>query len=153
MDKSLEFLLYSGAVYLAAALLGSWYFTRPTAKVKGKKPKDRSKTEPKPVVRRKTYLKPGFVGYCTYCARFLLDDDYVEKHVQGKKHREKAAGATTWLELRRPGEIREEPKAPPPPPPVENPGTIAAKKHKQKMTSDPDGTFQIAGKQAKRKSK
>jgi type IV secretory pathway VirB10-like protein len=148
MDPSLQFYLYGSALYLSAALVGSWYFTRSTQK----KSRQRAVVE----LVRKRYLKTGFIGYCTYCASYLLDEDYVAKHIQGKKHRDKASGASNWLELRKPSDANEEkkptPRPPPPPPQEESASSIADRMQKQKMQGSGPDKFEVVGRRGKPKA-
>lgn len=155
MDVSYEFYLYSALVYLPAAIFGSWYFTR-TLKIR--KPKNsasqKAAAAEKSSIRKKAYLKPGLIGYCTYCDRFLMNEEFVTAHLQGKRHVERAAGATTWLELRRPEDATQEKKPDPPKPkPVESAESIADRKHRQKMQGSGEDKFAICKKSAKPKAK
>lgn len=42
----------------------------------------------------------GKVAYCTYCDRYLDDEEKFSRHQFGKRHIENAAGAATWHEFR-----------------------------------------------------
>jgi hypothetical protein len=148
MDQTLQFYLYASALYFSAALVGSWYFTRKQRTQKKRQPKQRTAVEP---VVRKKHLKPGLIGYCTYCASYLLDEDYVAKHIQGKKHRDKASGASHWLELRKPSDASEEKKPTPRPPQEESASSIADRRQKQRMQGSGPDKFEMVGRKGKPK--
>lgn len=68
------------------------------AKKKRKKSKKAKNTEEiqKPVQKKQKNLHKkvpvGKAAYCKYCEVYLLDDEYLENHVKGKKHSKSSRG-------------------------------------------------------------
>lgn len=56
----------------------------------------------------------GMVAFCTYCGRYLADEDQASRHQAGRRHNENAAGATVWHEFRPAAEAESAPARPAP---------------------------------------
>jgi len=111
--KPLEFYHYGMCVGMLCAVLVAVLFGREAAKPLKTEvvTADRviKKKSPKAFTLR---FPQGMVALCTYCDRYLVDDDQASRHQAGKRHIENAAGATVWHEFRPAAEAESAPVRP-----------------------------------------